>query len=530
MIGVALLLLAATIGHSVARRLGSPAPPFLVFAGLGLAASGLVGGDFLAETLLLGITFMVFVAGIELDPGRVGAQRRAALVIGTVQFLALGALGLGAATLLGFGRQEAVYLALALTASSTLVVVRVLQRRRQLFEPFGRLVIGVLLLQDLLVILLIPVLTELPSGGMAVLTGVAGVLALTMFAWVLQRGPATSALRALAGDRELLLLAILSHLFVFLLLADLAGIPLVAGAFLAGVSLSSFPVNGIVRGQLTSISDFFSAIFFTALGASVGVPMWTEVAHAAVFAVVVLVVTPVVVVVLAERTGLSARPAILSGLLLSQTSEFSLVVGLQGVALQQISPGTFRVVVLVTLGTMVLTPFLVSDRISLALLHLHPFRSDRRTLEPPPSDHVVIVGCGTSGMPLLETLVVGPHPVVAVDDDPGVVARLRDAGLVAVRGDATDPELLRRIGVDRARVVVSTVRRKEDNAGLLAAAGDTPVIVRVFNEEDARWITARGGEPVTVADAAASEFMEWFDRRGWETLDDLEEEELEDVL
>lgn len=530
MTGVALLLLAATIGHAVARRLGSPAPPFLVFAGLGLALTGTVGGEFLEETLLLGITFMVFVAGIELDPERVGGQRRAALVIGTIQFVTLGALGLGAAVLLGFGRQEAVYLALALTASSTLVVVRVLQRRRQLFEPFGRLVIGVLLLQDLLVILLIPVLTELPAGASAVATGVGGVLLLTLLAWVLQRGPATRALKTLAGDRELLLLAILAHLFLFLFLADLAGVPLVAGAFLAGVSLSSFPVNGIVRGQLTSISDFFSAVFFTALGASVGVPVWGEVLQAAVLAGVVLVVTPLLVVVLAERTGLSARPAILSGLLLSQTSEFSLVVGLQGVALQQIAPSTFRVVVLVTLATMILTPFLVSDRVSLALLHLHPFRSDRRVLDPPPTDHVVIVGCGTSGMPLLETLVVGPHRVVAVDDDPAVVTRLRDAGLDAVRGDATDPELLRRLGVDRARIVVSTIRRAEDNARLLAAAGDTPVVVRVFEDQDARWVEARGGEAVVVAEAAASEFMEWFDRRGWTTADDLGEEEFEDVL
>jgi len=530
MIGVALLLVAATVGHAVARRLGSPAPPFLVIAGLALAATGLVTGDFLQDALLLGITFLLFVAGIELDPGRVGAQGRAAIAIGAVQFVALGVLGLGAATLLGYGTQEAFYLALALTASSTLVVVRVLQRRRQLFEPFGRLVIGVLLFQDLLVILLIPVLTELPAGGTAVAIGVAGVGGLAGLAWVLQRGPASRAVGALAGESELLLLAILAHLFLFLFLADAAGIPIVVGAFLAGVSLSSFPVNGVVRGQLTSLSDFFSAVFFTALGASVGVPAWREVVHASALAAVVVLVTPLLVVVLAERTGLSARPAILSGLLLAQTSEFSLVVGLQGVALQQLAPETFRVIVLVTLGTMVLTPWLVSDRVTLALLHLHPLRSDRRVLDPPPDDHVVIVGCGTSGMPLLETLVVSPLRVVAVDDDPSVVKRLREAGLDVLRGDVSDSGLLERLGVGRARAVVSTVRRPEDNARLLAAAGDTAVIVRTFTEEEAAWIRARGGEAVVFAEAAAAEFAEWFDRRGWENLDDLDDEEFEDVL
>jgi hypothetical protein len=307
------------------------------------------------------------------------------------------------------------------------------------------------------------------------------------------------------------------------------GVPLVSGAFVAGVALSSFPVNGVVRGQLASISDFFTAVFFTALGATLGIPSGTELLQAAALGLVVVLLTPPLVALIAERAGFSARPAIFSGLLLSQTSEFSLVVGLQGVVLAQIAPGTFSVIVLVTLGTMMLTPFLAADRVSLALMRWHPSRRMTDELDPP-RDHVLLLGCGTSGMPLLETLVIGPYPVVAVDDDPQVVARVQEAGVRAFRGDAADRRLLLRAGAHQARVVISTVRRAEDNLPLLEVAGEVPVLVRAFNDEDAALVNARGGRAVLYSDAAATSFLEWFDRGGWQEDDDLEEEEMEEVL
>jgi Kef-type K+ transport system membrane component KefB len=530
MTDIALLLFGAAIGFGVARALGMPVIPFLLLAGFGLSFTVHMEEAFLQEALVLGITFLVFVAGIELNPRRVRHQTRAAIAIGIVQFLVLGGLGYAAARGLGFDGQSAIYVSLALAASSTLIVVRILQQRGQLFEAFGRLVIGVLLLQDLAVILLIPVVTRLPSGGSAVAEGVASTLLLVAMAYVLLRWVLPELLRRISLDEEILLLSVLALLFAFLFMSDVLTLPLVAGAFLAGVALSGFPVNGVVRGQLTPIADFFTAIFFTALGATLGIPTGTQLFQAAVLTAVVLIVTPPLVAIVAERAGFSARPAIFSGLLLSQTSEFSLVVGLQGVVLEQIVPGTFVVIALVTLTTMMITPFLASDRLSLTLMRFHPARR-AETAGEPPNGHVLMLGCGASGMPLLETLVIGPYSVVAVDDDPQIVERVREAGVEAIRGDAADPVLLRRAGADRARVVVSTVRRIQDNGPLLEmAAGKVPVLVRAFNVEDAEWVNARGGRAVLYSDAAAEGFLEWFEREGWVKPDSLADEEMEQVL
>jgi len=511
MLAIALLLAAAAVGHGLAQWLRLPPTPMLVLAGIGLARFRLVPGELLEEALILGVTFLLFVTGLELDPGRVRAQKRAALRVGLLQFVTLGGAGLLAALTLGLDGLSALYVALALTASSTLVIVRLLQRRRQLFEPAARLVLGVLLLQDVLVIALVPVLTALPAGVLPGLRGMAGTLVLIVLARACSRWLAPLILR-ISRDEELVLLSALTVLFLFIGLSALFDLPLVTGAFLAGVGLSRFPISGVIRPQLGSISDFFTAIFFTALGAIVPVPALADLGRALALALVVIVLTPPIVAVVAERYGFSARQSIESGLLLSQTSEISLVVGLYGLLAQQIDAGVFSIIAMVTVLTMVLTPFLATDRVVWWLTRHHPAPAIVPTEGLPESGHVLLLGTGTTGLPLLETILGAGYRVVVVDDDPAVIARLREADVPCIRGDATDPAVLRQANADRAYVISSTIRRPEDNRRLLDFARGVPVFVRVFDEQDAGWIEAMGGIPVVYSEATADAMLAWFDR------------------
>jgi CPA2 family monovalent cation:H+ antiporter-2 len=511
MIGLAALLVGAAIALAVSRLMRIPSTPFLLVAGAILGTLGLLPQEILQETLVLGLTFLLFITGLELSPRRVVGQRRAAIGVGVLQFVFLGAVGFGAAILLGQDLLTAAYIGLALTASSTLVVVRLLQQRGQLFEPFGRMVVGVLLLQDLFIILLIPLLTRTPDGFSAVMIGVLGTMALVGLSYACLRWGAPWLVR-LQHEEEVLLIAALTVLFVFVGLADLLGLPLAAGAFLAGVSLSPFPTGGMVRAQLTSVADFFTAIFFLALGGLLIAPSAAAVFQALVLAALVVIITPVLVTIVAERAGLSARPAIESGLLLSQTSELSLVVGLQALAAAQITQETFTILALVTVGTMVLTPFLATEPVVRALLSLHPSTKQRLDLEPP-RDHALLLGCGTGGLPLLETLIASGQQVVVIDDDPDVIASLRESDVLCIRGDASEPEALRQAGAHQARLISSTIRRPRDNAGLLRAIKDVPVVVRVFEQADADWVRERGGIPIMYSDAAAEEFAKWYG--GW---------------
>ncbi|TVP43798.1 MAG: potassium transporter [Gemmatimonadales bacterium] len=510
MTALTLLLAAAALGHAISRWSGLPTVPVLILAGVITTAIFPVEPGFLQDALVLGLTVLVFTAGIELNPGRVRHWRRAAILVGAFQFVILGVIGVGGGFLLGIDLESALYLGLALSASSTLVVVRLLQQRQQLFESIGRLVTGVLLLQDLLVILMIPVLSRFGEGAGAIAAGVGGTLALTLLAAVMIRWGAAFIVQRLAFDEESMLLVVLGILFVFLGLSWALGLPMVTGAFLAGVALSSFPVNLLVRGQLSSLSDFFNALFFTALGAFLPLPSGAEWIRGLLLAGAVIVVTPPLVAWLAERAGFSARPALGAGLLLAQTSEFSLVVALLGVSTGQLPQGLLTVIALVTVLTMVATPFLATDRVTLALMRIHPSRR-RPAAEAPPSNHILLLGCGRNGMSLLEELIVSPHHVIVVDDDPALVDQLADAGVEVIRGDISDPRTLEAAGALGARVVISTIRRVADNGALLDLAREGPTLVRSFHDEDAERIRAAGGTPIQYSEAAASEVLTWLE-------------------
>ncbi|HSH44261.1 MAG TPA: cation:proton antiporter [Longimicrobiales bacterium] len=514
MTGIAILLLAAAVAQALSRWMDVPSTPFVLLLGVVLGQLGLIPVEILQETLVLGLTFLLLVLGIELNPRRlrIRSQRRTALRVGLLQFTAVGGAGLLVALLLGFDRLTASYVGIALAASSTLVVVRLLQRKGRLFEPFGRLVVGVLLVQDAAVILGMPVITRAPYGLQSVLLGVAGTgamiaLAVMTMRWISPR------LARLDGDDEVLLISVMAVPFVFIGLADWLALPLAAGAFVGGLALSPFPTSGIVRAQLASVGDFFTPVFFLALGGIITTPSPETVLQALVLVAVLLLLTPPLVAFLMERGGLEARPALESGLIIAQTSELSLVIGLHALLLEQITQDTFTVLAMVTMATMALTPYVSSERSVHTLLRLHPLRRQEQRREPA-RDHVVLLGCGSGGMPLLETLLMAGEEVVVVDDDPEVVSRLRSADIRCIRGDASDEDVLRRAAVDRASVISSTIRRPRDNARALDLIRDRPFLVRVFEDEDARWVEERGGIPVLYSDAAAEEFARWFAEEG----------------
>ena len=511
MSAVAFLLLAAALGLGLGHIFRIPAIPLVVLLGMGTSTVIPIPGDLLEDALMLGVMVVVFVAGIELNPDRVGRYRTIALKIGLLQFFILGGAGVGSAALLGFDLQTAAYLGLALSASSTLVVIRVLQQKQELYTPMGRTVTGILLLQDALVVLLIPVVTNFNEGLAPVAMGLGATLLLMALAGGLLNWVAPRVLPRMAEDEEFLLLLVLTTLFAFLGLAYLLELPLVGGAFLAGVALSPFPVNALVRGQLNSLGIFFSALFFAALGAVLTLPTLAELGQALALSALVLVLTPPLVAVIAERAGFSARAGIGSGLILSQTSEFSLVVGLQGMILGQISEGAFGVIALVTVMTMMVTPFLATSPVTGVLLRIHPFRLATRDTQPP-SNHILLLGCGSSGVALLEILVGTPHDIWVVDDDPVVVERVREAGFTAIRGDVTDNAVLQQVGATQARVVVSTLRRREDSEPLLDMAREVPVVVRAFDDSETHWIEERGGIAISYSEAATQDFLSWFDQ------------------
>jgi Kef-type K+ transport system membrane component KefB len=512
----ALLLATAAAAYGLARYFRLPSVPILIGAGMALNVAGFtpgeirIGGEGAADMLELGLVFLVFASGVELNPRRFKRFGTTVLWVAGVQFALAMGVGFLCARWMGMDALEAVYMGGGLAASSTLVVLRHLQMRKAMFEPYGRVVTGVLLIQDVALVLLIVMLSRVGGGGWDVGKAMFEVCVMGGIAWIAQRFVIPTMISRFKPDEENLLLWLVAVLLGFAGVASWLALPLIAGAFAGGFVFSAFPLNGLVRGQLSSLVDFFQAMFFVALGAILGVPeagLWME---AVLYSVVVIVVTPPLIALVAEWRGLNARAGIESGLILAQTSEYSLLLGLSGVALGHVSGETFSVLALTTVLTMVMTPVLGREVVANFLLPFHPLRK-RGKLDETLQGHVLILGFGSAGMWTVKPLLAQGEQVLVVDDDAVVCAALAKKGIPFLRGDGAEVEVLDKAGARDAKLVIASMRRVGDALTVLRHVQGVPVVARVFEENDGENVRAAGGIPVMNSQAAADTFMAWLE-------------------
>lgn len=512
MITLMLILAAAAAGFGLATWRRIPPSPLLLLAGIILNATGLLEtGPMLQHALLLGLTFLMFVVGTELDIARVGEHVSTAIRVGLAQFGVLAVIGFGAARLLGFDWLTSLYVGLAVTASSTLLIIWLLKQRQQVFEPFGRMVVGVLLVQDGLVILLLPVLTHLTDGPLPIALQVLATVGLIALSWVCIRWVAPLLLLRMGLDEESMLLMVLALLFTFMGLAYLMDVPVVVGAFLAGVAMAGFPVGGVVRGQLTSLADFFLAVFFVTLGASVSLPGLRQLLLEGILLTAVVLVTPPLVMLIVRRAGLTMRSAVEGALLLAQCGEFSLVIMLLGVDRGVISESVLAAMMMLVVVTMTITPFVSTDAVTWWLMRW-VLGSRHPTPQETPRGHVLLLGCGSNTRKVLDQVLKQDHSVVVVDDDAGVIEQLQQRGVPAIRGDGADYDVLRAAGAGEAKVIVSTMRRRHDYERLLKHVRGPKILIRVFEPQEGEQIRALGGIPIVESETAAEAFLARLDR------------------
>ncbi len=519
---VAMLLFAAAVSYGLARWLRLPSLPLLIGAGMALNLAGFLPDGFelgggkdeehagaALGVLEFGLLFLVFASGVELNPRRFSKQRSIVGWVGCAQFVVSSLLGYIFSRWMGLGNLESLYLCFGLAASSTLVVLRQVRLRQAMFEPFGRVITGVLLLQDVLLITVIVVLSRMTEGLLAMGLGLGEAVLLGATAWVAQRHLIPQLVKRTKPDEESLLLWLVAVLFLFVGVASVLGLPLITGAFAGGFAFSAFPLNGLVRAQLSSLSDFFQALFFVALGALVGIPDVEQWWMALQFSAVVIVLTPPLVAAIAEWRGMSARASIETGLLLAQTSEFSLLLGVSGLVLGHLSPEIFGMIALTAIITMTLTPYIGREKSARALLRLHPFRR-RPAGDSPHTGHVLLLGFGSAGMWTLKPLRAQGENVLVIDDDAVVCAELERRGISVLRGDGSEHVVLKKAGANQAKLVIASMRRTGDALKVLEYVRDVPVVVRVFEEHEATKIRAAGGIPVLNSHASAETFVEWF--------------------
>jgi CPA2 family monovalent cation:H+ antiporter-2 len=439
---------------------------------LGPHGLGLIEGVEQVEQLAeIGVVLLLFTIGLEFSMAELLRMRRAVLLGGSLQIVGVTLAVYVVLVQTGIPSNGALFMGLTASLSSTAVVLRLLQQSAQVDAPHGRMSLAILVHQDLMIVpmmLLIPVLAGASGGllgalGAFVLQAVA-ILAILM---VLARFVVPQMLDRVVHtrNRDLFLLTILALCLAIAYVASLAGLSLALGAFLAGLLVSESEYSHQALADILPFRDVFASFFFISIGMLLDIQLAIDAPLLLIALVVgVLAVKVVAGAIAVLAVGLPLRPAVITGMAVSQVGEFSFVLAGAGMTAGLVDDVSYQWFVATAVATIGLTPFMLAWAPKAAsLLHRLPLphslqsRGRAGSSEPakrPLENHLVVIGYGINGRNVCRAASVAGIPHVAVDMNPALASAEKARGVPIHYGDATREAFLQHLGVGRARAVV----------------------------------------------------------------------------
>ena len=503
------LLLGFALGFVlVFRRLGLGATLGYLLAGavVGPQALHLVGD---AEGKLgfaeLGITLLLFIVGLELNPGRLWKMRREIFGLGLLQVALCGLAVAAFVTLgLGFTWAAAIALGLPLALSSTAQVLPMLQSSGRLRTPFGERAFAILLFQDLSIIPLITIIAALsrnpaqqggPPGWLLVLYTLGAIVGLVLAGrWLIRP---LFRLIGNMGEREMFVAAALFTVLAAGALMELLGLSTALGAFIAGVVLADSPYRHELEADVEPFRSILLGLFFLAVGMMLDLHAIAErPLFVAGVALALITIKSLVIFGIARLFGMAWRPALGLGLLLSQGGEFGFVLFAQAQDALLIGPEAASLFGAVVTLSMATTPFLMK---ATARLRAEAEAAPTGEREGPSQDgaNALVVGYGRFGQTVAQLLMASDVPVTLIDSDIGMIDIAGSFGAKVYYGDGTRMDVLRQAGAAEAEMIMFCIDGDQLTAdfleGVHKAFPQAALYVRAF---DRRAVVALGQAPV----------------------------------
>ncbi|MBU4528469.1 MAG: cation:proton antiporter [Hoeflea sp.] len=475
----ALLVLAAVIGF-IGILLRQPLIVSFIAVGLiaGPSALDLVHSDEQISLLSeLGIAVLLFLVGIKLDVKLIRSLGAVSLLTGLGQVAFTSFFGYLIGLALGLGHVTSLYVAVALTFSSTIIIVKLLSDKREIDSLHGQIALGFLIVQDLVVVLAMIVLSAIGigaaaegghGGGGSVPMVLASGLAMVALVVVFVRYVANPLSERLARAPELLVIFAIAMAAMFAAIGDFAGLGKEVGGLLAGVALASTPYRETIAARLAPLRDFLLLFFFIALGSALDLSLLgAHVTGAIIFSLFVLIGNPLIVLAIMGAMGYRKRTGFLAGLTVAQISEFSLIFVAMGVSLGHVQEDALGLVTMVGLVTIAASTYMITYSHQLYALCeplLGPFERKGTPREVSEAGahggegyKVIVFGLGRFGTAIGMRLNKRGVRVLGVDFNPQAIRRWRELGLETQFGDASDPEFIAELPLPRAEWIVSTV-------------------------------------------------------------------------
>ncbi len=438
----------------------------------------------------IGITLLLFMVGLELDVRKLKELGKVVIYTTLGHTIGVAVVGFGLAMILHFSAVASVYIAIAITFFSTIIVVKILGEKGQLHALQSRIVIGCSIVEDFIALLILlfigssashttSLFSSLPVWQTVIITLARALIFFLGLAFISKK-ILPWLLKYLSRSDELLLSFSLAWA---LGLAAFAALPWVGfsfsiGGFLAGLALANSEVHWEIAARIKSIRDFFIIIFFIVFGSQLALgnigQNWYVVILLTVF---MIVINPLSFIAILSWQGYKPKTAFLAGMGTIPMSEFSFILIALGFKAGHIDQTVVSVVTLSGILSIACSSYLMTNGEKIYLFFKpwlgyfdkHNPEAEKLTEETELKKHIVLVGVHRLGQHLIASLKKLSAPMVLVDIDPEVVNRYSAMGFNAICGDITETYIQDEVNLSAAAVIISTIPNVEDNLALLAA-------------------------------------------------------------
>ena len=440
--------------------------------------------DTLQSLAHLGVALLLFIVGISLDFRVLKQLGGTAIVGGLATMAVVTTIMFFIAQALGFQSIAAIYIAIAFSFSSTVVVVKILSDKKEIDSLHGQIALGILIIEDFvaaIALMVIPVL----SGGETITIGLQVIKAVGLIAGVFIFGRLVFPLLLgiAAKSQEILFLFSVAWALVISILFNAVGLSTEIGALIAGMVIASSKYSLEIKSKIKGVRDFFVILFFVFFGAQLAGPITGSlVGKAALISIFILIGKPIIVMSFMRSFGFKKRTNFLAGTSLAQVSEFSLIVILLGFTLGHVTQEVFSLsilVALITVGISSYTMYFSRSIYEFLSRFLNIFDGKRHELDRTSNGEtydVLLLGYNRVGFNLLKAFTLAKKKYLIVDYNPKTILNLSRKGINCIYGDVNDTELLRSLSIDKVKIIISTIPEYGTNLSVLKALQNKNVI------------------------------------------------------
>ncbi len=431
----------------------------------------------------IGITILLFIVGLSLNPKVIREVGRSSLAAGIAQIGVTTITGFGIALFLGLERTAAFYVSIALTLSSTIVILKLLSDKDDLNKLYGKITLGVLLVQDVvatIILLFVSSLGGTADGQLPVLLLLLTLktVGIAIALYILTSYVVPFIVTYAASSSELLFLFSLAWGLGMATLFHIIGFSVEIGALIAGVMLSMTPYAYEISARLKPLRDFFIVIFFILLGSQMQFGnVYQQLIPAIVLSVFVLVGNPIIVVLIMNLIGFGRKTGFMAGLAIAQISEFSLILATLGYNIGHISADILSLITLVALITiggstyLILYSETIYDKVEHIIKFLELRKAGRRNGADEEEEYeALLFGYNRVGHYFISSFKKLGKNYLVIDFDPETIERLQKERITCRFGDAGDMEFLKELRFEKIKVIVSTIPDVKTNILITRAA------------------------------------------------------------